>query len=92
MKRLLIAAIAASAVLIPVAVQAKDVTLPPLNDAQQSALIQLLDIAVKSGGLAVSQNANFFYAMIVAAQNASAATAPAPDAAKPGNASPDAKP
>jgi len=92
MKRLLIAAIVASAMLIPVSVQAKDVTLPPLNDAQQSALIQLLDIAVKSGGLAISQNANFFYAMIVAAQNAPAATTPAPDAAKPGNASPDAKP
>lgn len=46
---------------------AKDITLT-LNDDQQKAFLQLLDVAQKAGGLAFSKNVVFFYDLLIAAQ------------------------
>jgi NAD-dependent oxidoreductase involved in siderophore biosynthesis len=52
MKRLLAAAAFVAALAAPVA--AKEITLPPLGDPEQKALLELLDIANKSCGVPYS--------------------------------------
>ncbi len=50
-------------------VLAKDVQIT-LSDSEQQALIAMLDLAVKQGGLAVAGNADYLWKKLQAAQSA----------------------
>lgn len=49
-----------------------------LNDAEQRALVQLLDDAVRAQGLNSAQNAVALYQKVLAARNAASTPQPAP--------------
>lgn len=89
LKTLLLSAVAAVGIVS--GAQAADITLT-LNDGEQQALIQLLDVAVRSGGLVnnVAENGNFFYKKIIALQAAAAAPPPPTAADVKGKYGPDA--
>lgn len=50
-----------------------------LTDVEQKALVELLDLAVKGGGIGAAQNAGFFYNKIIALQAEAAKPAPPVD-------------
>ena len=54
-----------------------------LNENEANALLGLLDIATKAGGLQVAENAIFFVKKIQEAAQINAATSVAPDAPAP---------
>lgn len=67
MKRLLLAGVAALALCAPAL--AKPITIT-LDDQQQGALVDLLDVAQRAGGTKVTQNVFFFMKLIDEARTA----------------------
>jgi len=69
-KTMLLAAAAALAIATPLtAAEAKDITIN-LNDNEQAAFLQILDLAAKSGGLQVATNVAVLYQKVVTAASA----------------------
>jgi len=88
MKRLIVAAIAATTLAAPAL--AKDVQLT-LNEPQQQALLQVLDKATRDGGLAAANSGTVYFFNLL--KNAvDAANAPPPPPAPEAKAEPEAKP
>jgi len=72
--------LAAAVIMIATPVSAKDVTIT-LDDREQQALVQVLDSATRTGGLAATQGTLYFYNKLQTAINGADAPAKAADPA-----------